>query len=133
MFDVIREIGAMTRKIQILSNAEFREIGLDNNAFLYIIRICEQPGMFLGALADSIQIDRTTAFRTIKKLAASGWLEIIQDKDDKRLRRVYPTQKATDIYPRLHAFEKQCSAELLKNLNEDERDELRILIKKLSF
>ncbi|WP_243682012.1 MarR family winged helix-turn-helix transcriptional regulator [Lacticaseibacillus manihotivorans] len=72
MLDIIRDIGAITRTIQIRSNAEFRPLDLDNNRFIYLIRVCEQPGMFLGALADSIQIDRTTAFRTVKKLVADG-------------------------------------------------------------
>ena len=133
MFDVIREIGAVTRKIQTRSNAEFRAVGLDNNAFLYLIRTCEDPGMFIAALADSVQIDRTTAFRTVKKLTAAGWLELRPDASDKRLRRVYPTAKATAIYPRLHAFEQQRSDELLSDLTAAEREQLTTLIKKLKY
>ena len=133
MFDVIREIGAITRKTQMRSNAAFREIGLDNNGFIYVIRVCEDPGMFLAALADSVQIDRTTAFRTVKKLVAAGWLELKADAEDKRLRRVYPTAKAKAIYPRLHAFEQASSDELLKHLNQEERDQLTQLVKKLSY
>lgn len=133
MFDVIREIGAITRKTQMRSNAEFRDLGLDNNGFIYIIRICEAPGMFIAALADSVQIDRTTAFRTVKKLVAASWLVLEPDSEDKRLRRVFPTTKAKEIYPRLHAFEQASSDELLKNLNSNEREQLRQLIGRLSY
>ena len=133
MFDVIREIGAITRKTQMRSNAEFRALGLDNNGFIYIIRICEDPGMFIAALADSVQIDRTTAFRSVKKLVDAGWLELKADRQDKRLRRVYPTAQAKKIYPRLHAFEQASSDELLKNLNQTEQAQLRQLIHKLSY
>ncbi|WP_390404430.1 MarR family winged helix-turn-helix transcriptional regulator [Lacticaseibacillus jixiensis] len=131
MFDVIREIGAITRLIQTKSNAEFRAVGLDNNAFIYVIRACEQPGMFMGELADSVQIDRTTAFRTLQKMVTAGWFELRQDESDKRLRRVYPTAKAQAIYPRLHAFEQARSDHLLSGLSAKEREQLTRLIKKL--
>lgn len=68
MFKIIRTIGDITHTIQIDSNNHFKEFGLNNNLYIYIVRICEQPGMFLGELADNVQIDPTTAFRTIKKL-----------------------------------------------------------------
>ena len=132
MFDVIREIGAITRLIQTKSNAEFRSLGLDNNAFLYVIRACERPGMFMGELADDVQIDRTTAFRTIQKLVAAGWFVLQPDAQDKRLRRVFPTAQAKTLYPRLHAFEQQCSDELLGELTPAERTRLTALIKKLT-
>ncbi len=133
MFDVIREIGAITRTIQTESNATFRQVGLDNNRFIYVIRVCERPGMFMAALADSLQIDRTTAFRTVKKLVADGWLVLREDETDKRLRCVFPTDKATAIYPRLHAFEQANSDHLLEALTASERQQLVALMKKLTY
>ncbi|WP_125711025.1 MarR family winged helix-turn-helix transcriptional regulator [Lacticaseibacillus porcinae] len=131
MLDIIRDIGAITRTIQIRSNAEFRPLELDNNRFIYLIRVCEQPGMFLGALADSMQIDRTTAFRTVKKLVADGWLRLEADPADKRLRCVFPTERALTLYPRLHAFEQAQSDHLLAQLSDSELKRLRALMGKL--
>lgn len=133
MFDVIREIGAITRKLQTRSNAEFRALGLDNNAYIYLIRATETPGAFMGALADAVQIDRTTAFRTIKKLVAQGWLELRPNAQDKRLRCVFPTAKAQALYPRLHAFEQACSDQLLAQLAPAERQQLAALMKRLTY
>ncbi|WP_127849437.1 MarR family winged helix-turn-helix transcriptional regulator [Lacticaseibacillus hulanensis] len=131
MFDIIRKIGAITRTIQIDSNAQFRDLGLGNNAFIYVIRTCEQPGMFLGELADAVQIDRTTAFRTVKKLVAEGFLRLEDDADDKRLRRVYPAERGLAIYPQLHAYEQHSSDTLLAPLTPAERKQLWALLKKL--
>lgn len=131
MLEIIRDIGAITRTIQIRSNAEFRPLNLDNNRFIYLIRVCEQPGMFLGALADSIQIDRTTAFRTVKKLVADGWLRLESDDSDKRLRCVYPTAKSQALYPKLHAFELAQSEHLLAQLSPVEVKRLTALMAKL--
>lgn len=133
MFEIIREIGAIARNIQNDSNKRFRDIQLNNNLFIYIIRSVERPGMFLGELADSIQIDRTTSFRTVKKLEKEGYLEVKKDKDNLKIKRVYPTQKAKKQYPQLHEYETHCSNQLLQNLSNDEQEELIKLMRKLNY
>ncbi|MGL5899382.1 MAG: MarR family winged helix-turn-helix transcriptional regulator, partial [Lactobacillaceae bacterium] len=82
MFEIIRNIGSITRKLQIQSNKKFNSLNLGNNRFIYIIRICEKPGMFLGEIADQLSIDRTTAFRTIKNLEKLGYIITVEDTKD---------------------------------------------------
>lgn len=133
MFEIIRTIGAITRTIQIDSNNHFKELGLNNNLYIYIIRTCEEPGMFLGELADNVQIDRTTAFRTIKKLATLGYFELKKDAVNQKIKRVYPTEKAMDIYPQLHEYEQKQSDFLLSNLSTEELAKLKELMAKLKY
>lgn len=133
MFDIIRTIGAVTRTIQIDSNNHFKELGLNNNLFIYIIRVCEKPGMFLGELADNVQIDRTTAFRTIKKLATLGYFELKKDAVNQKIKRIYPTEKAMDIYPQLHEYDQKQSDFLLSNLSTEEIAQLKQLMAKLKY
>ncbi|MBM7642540.1 MarR family winged helix-turn-helix transcriptional regulator [Streptococcus loxodontisalivarius] len=132
MFTIIRTIGGITRTIQADSNKNFKELGLNNNLFIYIIRVCEQPGMFLGQLADAIQIDRSTSFRTVKKLVQQGYLQVENDKDNQKIKRVYPTQKARDIYPQLHQYEKDQSDKLLDKLSSEEKEALAELLLKIA-
>ncbi|MFT8572095.1 MAG: MarR family winged helix-turn-helix transcriptional regulator [Lentilactobacillus hilgardii] len=131
MFEIIRNIGSITRKLQIQSNQKFNSLNLGNNRFIYIIRICENPGMFLGEIADQLSIDRTTAFRTIKNLEKLGYLNTVEDSKDKRLRRIYPTNLASEIYPELHFFEQSSSEKLLQKLNNQEKEQLLQLLKKI--
>lgn len=133
MFSIIRRIGTITRTIQMTSNQRFKPLKLNNNLFLYLIRICETPGMFLGEVADSVQIDRTTSFRTLKKLEKMGYLFLKNDEINHKIKRVYPTQKAWDIYPDLHQYEKEESEKLLSNLNQAEQETLIKLLNKLSL
>ncbi|API72028.1 transcriptional regulator SlyA [Leuconostoc suionicum] len=131
MFEIIRNIGSITRKLQIQSNKKFNSLNLGNNRFIYIIRICEKPGMFLGEIADQLSIDRTTAFRTIKNLEKLGYIITVEDTKDKRLRRLYPTKSASEIYPKLNAFEQTSSDTLLKKLDSHEREQLLLLLNKI--
>ena len=133
MFKIIRTIGAATRSIQTVSNETFKSLGLNNNLFIYLIRTVEQPGMFLGELADSLQIDRTTSFRTVQKLVKLGYLELKNDQQNLKIKRVFPTTKAKELYPQLHDYEQQSSDVLLKNLSTTERNQLAKLLDKLNI
>ena len=133
MFKIIRTIGAATRSIQTVSNEAFKPLGLNNNLFIYLIRTVEQPGMFLGELADSLQIDRTTSFRTVQKLVKLGYLELKNDQQNLKIKRVFPTTKAKELYPQLHDYEQQSSDVLLKNLSTTERNQLAKLLDKLNI
>lgn len=133
MFKIIRTIGAATRSIKTVSNETFKPLGLNNNLFIYLIRTVEQPGMFLGELADSLQIDRTTSFRTVQKLVKLGYLELKNDQQNLKIKRVFPTTKAKELYPQLHDYEQQSSDVLLKNLSTTERNQLAKLLDKLNI
>lgn len=132
-FQIIRTIGAITRTIQIDSNQHFKELGLNNNLFIYIIRVCEEPGMFLGQLADAIQIDRTTSFRTVQKLVKLGYLELRKDEENQKIKRIFPSQKAMAIYPQLHDYEQTQSDLLLSQLDLEETQKLAQLLSKLKY
>lgn len=131
MFNIIRRIGAITRLLQIDSNQFFKSVKLNNNLFIYIIRVVETPGMFLGELADSIQIDRSTSFRTVKKLISENYLVLQNDEFNLKIKRIYPTTKAIEIYPQLHQYELDKSRRLLSNLTENEQNQLEKLLNKL--
>ena len=133
MFTIIRRIGAITRLIQIDSNKHFKPLALNNNLFIYLIRVVENPGMFLGELADNMQIDRTTSFRTIKKLEKQGYLTLENDAENRKIKRVWPTENAKQLYPELHAYEAETSDKLLSKLSESERDQLEKLLDKLEI
>ena len=75
MAEILREIGMISRALDSIANIEFKEFDLTRGQYLYLIRICENPGIIQEKLADMIKVDRTTASRAIKKLEASGFIE----------------------------------------------------------
>ncbi len=71
MDDIIREIG-MISSLNSISNIEFKEIELTRGQYLYLVRICEHPGIIQEKLAEMIKVDRTTTARAIKRLEEKG-------------------------------------------------------------
>lgn len=75
MKEILREIGMIARALDSISNIEFKEYNLTKGQYLYIVRICENPGIIQEKLAEMIKVDRTTAARAIKKLEMNGFIE----------------------------------------------------------
>lgn len=99
MQEILREIGMIARALDSISNIEFKEYDLTKGQYLYLVRICENPGIIQEKLAEMIKADRTTAARAIQKLEISGFLEKKEDKHNKKIKKLFPTEKGKIIYP----------------------------------
>jgi DNA-binding MarR family transcriptional regulator len=86
MKEILREIGMIARALDSISNIEFKEFDLTKGQYLYLVRICENPGIIQEKLAEMIKVDRTTAARAIKKLEIQGLIEKKNDEENKKLK-----------------------------------------------
>ncbi|WP_102346083.1 MarR family winged helix-turn-helix transcriptional regulator [Bacillus sp. Marseille-P3661] len=99
MKDILREIGMIARALDSISNIEFKEYDLTKGQYLYLVRICENPGIIQEKLAEMIKVDRTTAARAIKKLQMNGFIEKKEDQHNKKIKKLFPTEKGENVYP----------------------------------
>lgn len=99
MKEILREIGMIARALDSISNIEFKEIDLTKGQYLYLVRICENPGMIQEKVAEMIKVDRTTAARAIQKLEINGFIEKKEDDHNKKIKRLFPTEKGEQVYP----------------------------------
>ncbi|MEK6189542.1 MAG: MarR family transcriptional regulator [Carnobacterium alterfunditum] len=99
MKDILREIGMIARALDSISNIEFKELDLTKGQYLYVVRICENPGMIQEQLLDMIKVDRSTATRALQKLEKNGFIEKKDDPSNKKNKKLYPTEKGKAVYP----------------------------------
>ncbi|TKH36764.1 MarR family transcriptional regulator [Paenibacillus polymyxa] len=99
MKEVLREIGMIARALDSISNIEFKEYDLTKGQYLYLVRICENPGIIQEKLAEMIKVDRTTASRAIQKLVINGFIEKKEDLHNKKINKLFPTEKGNNVYP----------------------------------
>ena len=131
MDDIIREIGMISRALDSISNIEFKEIELTRGQYLYLVRICEHPGIIQEKLAEMIKVDRTTTARAIKRLEEKGMVQSAADQKNKKIKKLYPTDKGKKIYPfiiREHHYSNQVA---LKGLTSAEVEQLQRMLKKV--
>lgn len=99
MTEILREIGMIARALDSISNIEFKELDLTKGQYLYLVRICENPGIIQEQLLELIKVDRSTATRAIQKLELNGFIEKEPDTENKKIKRLFPSEKGKEAYP----------------------------------
>ncbi|GIP37875.1 putative HTH-type transcriptional regulator YybA [Paenibacillus sp. J31TS4] len=122
MKEILREIGMIARALDSISNIEFKEHDLTKGQYLYLVRICENPGIIQEKVAEMIKVDRTTAARAISKLEISGFIEKKDDPGNKKIKKLLPTEKGTDVYPFLKRENDYSNSVALEGFSEKEAE-----------
>ncbi|OLP64748.1 hypothetical protein BACPU_23380 [Bacillus pumilus] len=124
MREILREIGVIARALDSISNIEFKEYDLTKGQYLYLVRICEEPGIIQEKLAEMIKVDRTTAARAIQKLELNDFIEKNDDPLNKKIKRLFPTDQGKAVYPlikREHDYSNQVA---LDGFSDEEMEQI---------
>lgn len=117
---ILREIGMIARALDSISNMEFKELELTKGQYLYVVRICENPGIIQEKLAEMIKVDRTTAARAVQKLEKNGFVEKRPDEKNRKIKRLYPTEKGKNVYPFIIRENEHSNSVALTGFSEEE-------------
>lgn len=131
MKEILREIGMIARALDSISNIEFKEFELTKGQYLYLVRICENPGIIQEKVAEMIKVDRTTAARAIKKLEMNGFIEKKDDQHNKKINRLFPTEKGKTVYPLIKRENDYSNTVALEGLSEKEVDTIFNLLQRV--
>ncbi|WP_057914002.1 MarR family winged helix-turn-helix transcriptional regulator [Peribacillus muralis] len=131
MKEILREIGMIARALDSISNIEFKDFDLTKGQYLYLVRICENPGIIQEKVAEMIKVDRTTAARAIKKLEKQGFIEKKNDASNKKIKKLYPTSNGERIYPFLKKEGEYTDKVALAGLSSEETDTMFRLLQKV--
>jgi DNA-binding MarR family transcriptional regulator len=131
MKEILREIGMIARALDSISNIEFKEYDLTKGQYLYLVRICENPGIIQEKLAEMIKADRTTAARAIQKLKMSGFVEKKEDDHNKKIKKLYPTEKGKNVFPFIKRENDHSNSVALDGFSEGEIDTIYNLLQRV--
>ncbi|MCM3619637.1 MarR family transcriptional regulator [Sutcliffiella horikoshii] len=128
--EILREIGMIARALDSISNIEFKEYDLTKGQYLYLVRIVENPGIIQDKLAEMIKVDRTTAARAIKKLEMQGFIEKRDDDINKKIKKLFPTEKGENVYPFLRREGEYSNKVALSGFSTEETDTIFQLLQR---
>lgn len=122
MKEILREIGMIARALDSISNIEFKELDLTKGQYLYVVRICENPGIIQEQLLDMIKVDRSTATRALQKLETNGFIEKKDDPHNRKNKKLFSTEKGETVYPFIKRENAYSDCVALQGLSEEERE-----------
>jgi DNA-binding MarR family transcriptional regulator len=128
---VLRETGMLARCIQSISDINFKEQHLKKGQYIYLTRICENPGISLIDLATMLKVDKSSATKAIQKLEEAGYISKKRDNDDKRLWRLFPEEKGMQVYKVVIKEENRNIRVCFKGFSEEEKELALCLARKM--
>jgi DNA-binding MarR family transcriptional regulator len=131
MKEILREIGMIARALDSISNIEFKEYNLTKGQYLYLVRICENPGIIQEKLAEMIKVDRTTASRAIQKLESNGFIEKKGDQHNLKIKKLFPTEIGKKVYPFIKRENDYSNIVALEGFSEGEVETISYLLQRV--
>jgi len=118
---ILRETGMLARCIQSISDINFKELHLQKGQYIYLTRICENPGISLIDLATMLKVDKSSATKAIPKLEEAGYISKQRDDSDKRLWRLYPESTGLRVYEAVIKEENRNISVCFENFSDEEK------------
>ncbi len=129
--DHYREMGSIARILHTRNDLRFHAQGLQKGQFVFLTRLCEQPGVTVVRLAKVARVDQTTATKAVQKLEKAGYLTRIASADDGRSQTLWPTEKAKTSYLSIVTAENEDLAEGLAGFSDSEEEILLSLLQRV--
>lgn len=116
----MKDIAVCWRCANLYRTARFEPLGFSCWQYSYILNVCAEPGIAQDRLAKKIYVHKSNAARQLASLEEKGFVERRTDAADKRILRVYPTERAARALPAIRAALKDYNDMLLSGFSADE-------------
>lgn len=130
--DILREIGSLSRAIHSISDIKYKELKLQKGQFTFLTRICENPGINFVDLSNMLKVDKTTTTKAVQKLIEAGYVDKRQDETDKRVYKLFPTEKSLEVYNLIIKEENRNIEVCLGGFTKEEKIVINKLVKRMS-
>lgn len=131
MSNIIRDITEITRCGVQYRTDKLAPLGLKACHGSYLTEICAQPGISQEQLAKCICINKSNVARQVAILEEGGFLQRMPSWEDKRIMKLYPTQKTLDLLPTIMDIMDAWQDLLVKDLSAREQELLENLLEKM--
>ncbi|RLA46479.1 MAG: hypothetical protein DRR42_18360 [Gammaproteobacteria bacterium] len=101
--NLVRQIGLLYRYMMRALEAETAPLGMGAGRFSYLFILYINEGVTQQEIAYRLQADKAAVARTLVQLEIQGYVERRNDPNDKRVTRVYLTEKSKAMQADLEA------------------------------
>jgi MarR family transcriptional regulator, transcriptional regulator for hemolysin len=129
--EVAWELGETSRMLRRQFNRHAAAVGATSAQWRAMFRLSREPGMKQVELADRLDVEPITAGRTVDRLEEAGLVERRRDPVDRRVWRLYLTDRADPMIERLKIVAEEVLAGALEGISKDEIAALRGILERI--
>jgi DNA-binding MarR family transcriptional regulator len=119
--ELLRHIGTLSRCIHSIVDMKYKKSNLQRGQFIFLTRVCENPGIQLVALTQLCKVDKGTTTKAVNKLIQAGYVTKLRDTMDRRAWNLFPTHQAHIVYENMIAEENRAIGICLSGLDDVEQ------------
>lgn len=113
-------VNLLSKLIRRTFNEALAEQGLFSGQQDIVFYLVENEGVTLSQLAENLGVSVATASVSVKRMEKSGFIEKKPDRDDARIIRLYPTEKARVAPENVRNHMNSLESVLSKDMTEEE-------------
>ena len=115
-------VSDVTRLLRKVFDQRARRIGLSLAQARALIYLAHHEGINQCGLADLLEIQPITLARLLDRMGAAGWIERRADPDDRRVHRLYLSDKARPLSDQVLQLAAESRSEALAGFSDGEKD-----------
>ena len=131
MSQLTRDITQISRCSNQFRNDFLASIDLKSSHSSYLTQIIRSPGISQDKLAKLIYIDKSNVARQAAALEEGGFIKRCCCDKDKRIMRLYPTEKTLALLPEIDRIMLSWQEQLTQDLSEQEQQLLEAMLLKM--
>ncbi len=110
---------------------QLKPFGLTNMQHLVLEGLWYKEGITAAEMGKLLILDKATLSGVLERMVEGGWLSKKQDPEDKRINRLFPSDKANKMKSELIELRKKANKDLLAVFNPEEQILLKRFLRDL--
>ncbi len=132
MIFIMKKINTISRSAVSYRNDKLNDKTLSPLFHSYIFIISKNPGISQDELARELLINKSNVTRGLTGLEEQGYIYRESDKADKRILRVYPTDKMLQELPKIREILRSWNEYLTADINDEEIEIFQSVLERIS-
>lgn len=118
---ILKWLSVTDRFYKIYLDKQLAPFGINSSQYMFLIKICDSPGILQDSLMDMFYVHPSNIVRTISALEKQGMITRTANLQDKRTWKLYPTEKALAVYEEVCEVCESTEAILLQDISDEEQ------------
>lgn len=127
----LRKIGTIARIVAYVSDIKFKKYALQKGQHIYVVRVCEHPGLTLAELTQLLNVDKSTTTKAVQKLEAAGYVLKQHPEGNLKSIQLFPTEKAKEVYEEIIKEENVRADLCFRGFTEEEKQQALLYLERM--
>lgn len=114
------DLSVLYRNTQKYYDHVLRSYDIGSGQVIFLMLINENEGITMQDVTRLSEVDKGTTTKSVNRLITQGYVQTRQDEKDKRVKRLYTTEKAAGIMNDIYEYRNECRNALADGVDFDQ-------------